>query len=88
MADPRSHRRWQRLRAHILATHPPVCHICNQPIDLSLPGTNEMGPTVDHVVPITRGGAMWDPTNLRPAHRKHNGSKGDREHKPPRSREW
>lgn len=43
------------------------CHICNDLIDLKLPRTHRFGLTVDHLVPISRGGGD-DMSNLRPAH--------------------
>lgn len=52
-----STRRWRQLRARILAAST-VCHICGQP------GAD----AVDHRVPISRGGAQYDPANLAPAH--------------------
>lgn len=52
-----SQRDWKQLRAAILATSD-VCWLCGQP------GAD----TVDHVVARVDGGAVMDPTNLRPAH--------------------
>jgi 5-methylcytosine-specific restriction endonuclease McrA len=43
------------------------CHICQKPIDLELPRTNRYGLTVDHVIPVSKGGTD-DLSNLRPAH--------------------
>lgn len=44
-----------------------VCHICQEPIDMNLPRTNRLGLTVDHVIPLSKGGTdTMD--NLRPAH--------------------
>lgn len=43
------------------------CHICNEPIDLTLPRTSKLGLTVDHLIPLSRGGTDTMP-NLRPAH--------------------
>jgi hypothetical protein len=33
-----------------------LCHICGDAVDLSLPRTSRMGATLDHVIPISRGG--------------------------------
>lgn len=43
------------------------CHICREPIDLNLPRTSKLGLTVDHLIPLSRGGTDTMP-NLRPAH--------------------
>lgn len=43
------------------------CHICQEPVDLELPRTHRFGLTVDHVIPVNKGGTD-DMTNLRPAH--------------------
>lgn len=47
---------WRKLRASILAGHP-LCAICHRAI----------ASTVDHITPLARGGALLDPSNLRPA---------------------
>lgn len=44
-----------------------VCHICQEPIDMNLPRTNRLGLTVDHVIPLSKGGTDTM-ENLRPAH--------------------
>ena len=33
-----------------------VCHVCGEPVDQALSGRDPMGPTVDHVIPLSRGG--------------------------------
>ena len=53
------------------------CHICNEPIDLTLPRTSKLGLTVDHLIPLSRGGTdTLD--NLRPAHWTCNRRKSDK----------
>jgi 5-methylcytosine-specific restriction endonuclease McrA len=34
-----------------------VCHICLDVIDLSLPRNSRFGATIDHVMPVSKGGA-------------------------------
>lgn len=83
---------WRRLTAELKATRDPVCHLCNRPIDMDLPSTAKWGCVVDHIVPVSRGGAPLSPFNAALAHRFCNGSKGagrDRTPaKPETSRDW
>lgn len=44
------------------------CHLCGDPVDLSLSGALPLGPTRDHIEPVSRGG-NHDLANLRLAHR-------------------
>ena len=44
-----------------------VCALCSGPVDLTLNRRSRMGATVDHVVPISRGGLdEW--SNVQLAH--------------------
>lgn len=52
-----------------------VCWRCSTPIEMNLPPTHGEAFTLDHLVPIARGGA-WD-GEARPAHRSCNASRGD-----------
>ena len=67
MTPGRSSRPWERARKQVLSISD-VCHLCGQP------GAT----TVDHIVPVSRGGSMFDPRNLAPAHSSCNYSKGKR----------
>jgi 5-methylcytosine-specific restriction endonuclease McrA len=53
------------------------CAICNQAIDLTLKRTSSMGLTVDHWIPLSKGGSD-DMSNLRPAHWTCNRKKSDK----------
>lgn len=33
-----------------------ICHICGALVDKTLPGSDLMGPTIDHVIPFSQGG--------------------------------
>lgn len=54
-----------------------LCHICEQPVDMGLPRTSKMGATLDHVVPIARGG-VDSLENLKLAHWVCNVRKSDK----------
>lgn len=53
------------------------CNICSEPIDLELPRTHRFGLTVDHHIPVNKGGTD-DMSNLRPAHWICNVKKSDK----------
>jgi 5-methylcytosine-specific restriction endonuclease McrA len=54
-----------------------VCWICGHLIDKTLPATDPMSFTVDHVIPLSRGGPARDLALLRAAHRRCNSRRGN-----------
>jgi 5-methylcytosine-specific restriction endonuclease McrA len=52
-----------------------TCHLCNRNVDMTLSGMVPMGPTIDHLVPVARGG-IDDRANVKLAHRRCNQSRG------------
>jgi 5-methylcytosine-specific restriction endonuclease McrA len=54
-----------------------LCGICGQPVDLAVVYPDPLFVTVDHVVPLSRGGAPLDPDNCRVAHFVCNVTRGD-----------
>lgn len=58
------------MRAAILRRDP-LCRYC------TARGRAEAATTVDHIVPVARGGAFWSPDNLAPACLSCNSSKAD-----------
>lgn len=52
-----------------------VCWLCGQPIDMELPPLHDYAFSLDHVVPIARGGGMH--AEARPAHRICNARRSD-----------
>jgi 5-methylcytosine-specific restriction endonuclease McrA len=53
------------------------CHLCRKRVQRTLPGSVPMGPTIDHLVPLSRGGDDT-PANVALAHRKCNVARGTR----------
>ena len=51
------------------------CHICGKKIDMKLPHPHPMSATLDHVIPIARGG-KHEAKNLKAAHLSCNSAKG------------
>lgn len=55
-----------------------VCGICGRPVDFTLRYPDPMSKTVDHIVPINRGGHPSDLANLQLAHLACNRAKSDK----------
>lgn len=53
-----------------------LCAICGLPVDKRLKSPDPMSATVDHIIPIAKGGHPSDITNLQLAHRSCNRAKG------------
>lgn len=77
---PRQHsRRWMNRVARErknLERNPElaICWLCGEPINMALPYLHQRSFTLDHVVPVARGGDQHSET--RPAHRDCNSSRG------------
>lgn len=66
-----------RNRRKVYATQT-TCGICGRPVDFSLRYPDPMSKTVDHIIPINRGGHPSDLSNLQLAHLACNLAKSDR----------
>jgi 5-methylcytosine-specific restriction endonuclease McrA len=64
-------------RKKILASEN-VCAICGKPVDKSLRPPNPMAPTVDHIIPVSKGGHPSALSNLQLAHWTCNRQKSDK----------
>jgi 5-methylcytosine-specific restriction endonuclease McrA len=58
---------WQKIRKEILDISR-RCWLCG----------HDGADSVDHVIPLSRGGARLDPANLRPAHSRCNSKRGNK----------
>lgn len=76
---------WRRVRQQVLEASN-ICVLCGQPIDLALNGRHRLGPTVHHIIPISRTGHLppdeqralaLNPAYLVPAHQLCNRLQGD-----------
>jgi 5-methylcytosine-specific restriction endonuclease McrA len=68
---------YEKARAKILATQS-VCAICGKPVDKTLKSPHPLSATVDHIIPINKGGHPSDISNLQLAHRCCNREKSDK----------
>ena len=64
-------------RRKIYATQK-ICGICGQPVDFSLKWPDPMSKTIDHIIPVAKGGHPSALENLQLAHFKCNRLKSDK----------
>ena len=55
-----------------------ICGICGKPVDKSLKYPHPLSPTIDHIIPINKGGHPCDINNLQLAHFCCNRQKSDK----------
>ena len=67
----------EKNRKRIYATQT-ICGICGRPVDFSLKYPHPLSPTIDHIIPISKGGHPSDINNLQLAHRCCNRQKADK----------
>jgi 5-methylcytosine-specific restriction endonuclease McrA len=60
------HRR-RTVRAQVMAEED-NCHICGLPVDKELPPYLPGSPTVDELIPVSKGGSPYDRSNTALAH--------------------
>ena len=68
---------YQRNRKRILMSQS-ICAICGRPVDMELKAPDPMSPTVDHIIPLNKGGHPSDINNLQLAHWICNRMKSDK----------
>ena len=67
---------WALARQRAIASLDAVCAICHRPIDLEAPKNTALAVEVDHIVPRSRGGALYALENLQLTHHSCNRKKG------------
>ena len=70
---------WALTRKRAIASKDPVCAICHKAIDVDAVYPDPFHPLsveVDHIVPRSRGGALYDMDNLQLTHSQCNRRKG------------
>ena len=88
-SNPRNGRPYRRLVAAQKALGLP-CARCGGYINPNLDPRSPWSFTLDHIVPLSRGGSLLDPANARSAHRRCNSARGNRitQPQPRASRRW
>ena len=60
---------YQKARRQLLASSDvPICALCGKPIDKRLKFPHPLSASVDHIIPIAKGGHPSDLSNLQLAH--------------------
>lgn len=72
-----THRQQFDINAKKIYATQSVCAICGQPVDFSLKWPDPMSKTIDHIIPVSKGGHPSDISNLQLAHFTCNRHKGD-----------
>lgn len=67
---------WALARQRAIASKEPICAICHKYIDLEAQPFSPLAVEVDHIVPRSRGGAMYELDNLQLTHSRCNRQKG------------
>jgi 5-methylcytosine-specific restriction endonuclease McrA len=67
---------WRRARKRAIAALDHICAICGKYIDVELEAFNPLAVEVDHIVPRSRGGSLYDLGNLQLTHSQCNRKKG------------
>jgi len=68
---------FEAARMRVLKTQT-ICGICGKPVDFSYRAPHPLSPTVDHIIPVSKGGHPSDISNLQLAHRCCNREKSDK----------
>lgn len=87
--NPRNGRPYRRLVAAVKALGMP-CARCGHAINPTLDPRHPLSFTLDHIVPLSKGGDLLDPANARSMHRRCNSARGNRTAPQPlnTSRRW
>lgn len=75
--NPRNGRPYRRLVADQKAKGLP-CARCGGYINPNLDPRSPWSFTLDHIVPLSKGGSLLDPANARSMHRRCNSARGNR----------
>lgn len=70
---------YRKARKKIFATQS-ICAICGRPVNFDLRFPDPWSPTVDHIVPVSKGGNPADIANMQLAHLQCNRLKASKTH--------
>lgn len=61
---------WRRARRRAVQQANGLCQQCHKPLNPAAPRATPDATEIDHIVPLSKGGAPYDPANLRALHRR------------------
>ncbi len=67
---------WKLARKRAIASKDHICAICHKLIDVEAPAFSPLAVEVDHIVPRSRGGGLYEMDNLQLTHSRCNRKKG------------
>ena len=73
-----AHERLYRANRKRVLMRDSVCALCGRPVDMELKAPDPMSPTVDHIIPVSKGGHPSDMNNLQLTHWICNRMKSDK----------
>lgn len=84
----RSGRPYERLKKLVYQRE--ICWLCGKPVNYDVPSRHPLAPSLDHRLPLIRGGDLLDINNAELAHYGCNSSRQDGAPSPvrPRSRDY
>ena len=75
--EPGHRAQYEKNKKRVFATQS-ICAICGKPVYFSLKYPHPLSATIDHIIPISKGGHPSDINNLQLAHRSCNRQKSDK----------
>lgn len=76
MTDVRHTSQWRKARTRAFRRHDGICYLCGTNVERGMIG--DYSPEVDHIIPVSRGGAPYEDENLAVVHRLCNRIKGQK----------
>ncbi len=70
------HRMQYEANKKIILASQELCAICGKPVDKTIKPPHPLSASIDHIIPIAKGGHPSDLSNLQLAHRACNRQKG------------
>lgn len=84
----RTGKAYNDLRAQVRREEGSLCWLCPNPIDMTARAPDDDSWSLDHVIPLNKGGSLLDRSNARASHLGCNRDRKDTDARPVHSRRW